>query len=122
MPEFVVPILYPKKPTRVTVTVGNTIFRAYMGEREVDWALVMRDTVKRLLAEIGKSKPTSIYSYLLHFYIAHDVVQVEDKRIYMVGKSFMRHNIKLDEDEEAAGSEDLERESLSSREIQELQE
>ena len=31
MLEFVVPILYPKKPTRVTVTVGNTIFGRIRG-------------------------------------------------------------------------------------------
>ena len=36
MLEFVVPILYSKKPTRVTVTIGNTIFEAYTGERKVD--------------------------------------------------------------------------------------
>ena len=30
--EFLIPILYPEKPTRVTVTVGNTIFGALLGE------------------------------------------------------------------------------------------
>ena len=40
----------------------------------------------------------------------------------MVGESFMRHEVRLDEDEESAGLEDLDRESLSSREIWELQE
>ena len=34
--EFLVPLLYPKKPTRVTITVGNTIFGALSGERPVD--------------------------------------------------------------------------------------
>ena len=34
--EFLVPILYSEKPTRVTVTVGNTIFGALLGERKVD--------------------------------------------------------------------------------------
>ena len=34
--EFLIPILYPEKPTRVTVTVGNTIFGALLGERKVD--------------------------------------------------------------------------------------
>ena len=34
--EFLIPILYPKKPTRVMVTVGNTIFGAMLGERKVD--------------------------------------------------------------------------------------
>ena len=32
---------------RVTVMVGNIVFGAYMGEQDVDWALVMRDMVKR---------------------------------------------------------------------------
>ena len=35
--EFLVPLLYPEKPTRVTITVGNTIFGALSGERLVDW-------------------------------------------------------------------------------------
>ena len=34
--EFLIPILYPEKPTRVTMTVGNTIFGALLGERKVD--------------------------------------------------------------------------------------
>ena len=36
MLEFVIPILYLKKPSWVTVTVGNTMFGAYTGERDVD--------------------------------------------------------------------------------------
>ena len=34
--EFLVPLLYSEKPTRVTITVGNTIFGALSGERPVD--------------------------------------------------------------------------------------
>ena len=34
--EFLVPLLYPEKPTRVTITVENSIFRALSGERLVD--------------------------------------------------------------------------------------
>ena len=39
--EFLIPILYPEKPIRVTVTVGNTIFGALLGERKVDWGVVL---------------------------------------------------------------------------------
>ena len=122
MLEFVVPVLYPEKLARVMVTVGNTIFVAYTGEREVDWALVMRDTVKRLLIGIGESKPTPICPYLLHLYIAHNVVQAEDKKVYMVGESFMQHDVDSNEEEGLTGPEDLEQESPRSREIWELQE
>ena len=34
--EFLVPLLYPEKPTRVTITVGNTIFGALSRERPID--------------------------------------------------------------------------------------
>ena len=52
--EFLLPILYSEKLARVTITVGNTIFGAYTEEREMDWALVIRDVVKRLLTGVGK--------------------------------------------------------------------
>ena len=119
--EFLVPILYLEKPAKVTVTVGNTIFGAYTGEQEVDWALVIRNVVKRLLTGVGISKPTPICPYLLHLYIAHDVVQEDDKKVYMVGETFMRHEVDPDEEEESSGSESSERESLPSKEIRELQ-
>ena len=42
---FLVPLLYPKKPTRVSITVGNTIFGALSGKRPVDWGIVVKDLV-----------------------------------------------------------------------------
>ena len=117
MLEFVVPILYPEKPAREMVTIGNTIFGAYNGREKGGVALVMRDMVRRLLTGVGKSKPTPICLYLLHLYIVHDVVQVEDKKVYMVGESFMQHEVDPEEDEESAGSKSSQRESLNSREI-----
>ena len=83
--------------------------------------LVIRDVVKRLLIGVGKSKPTPICLYLLHLYIAHDVVQADDKRVYMVGESFMRHEVDPDKEEVSSGSKSLEWESLTSKEIWELQ-
>ena len=32
--KFLIPILYREKPTRVTVTMGNTIFGALLGKRK----------------------------------------------------------------------------------------
>ena len=34
--EFLVSLLYPEKPIRVTIMVGNTIFGALSGKRPVD--------------------------------------------------------------------------------------
>ena len=35
--EFVIPILYPEKPNRVTQEVGNIVFSALSGEYKVSW-------------------------------------------------------------------------------------
>ena len=66
--EFLVPLLYPEKPTRVTITVGNTIFGALSGERPVDWGIVVKDLVQRLLSRMGKSKATPICPYVFYLY------------------------------------------------------
>ena len=50
--EFLVPLLYPEKLTKVTITVDNTIFGALSGERPVDWGQVVKDVVQQLFSEI----------------------------------------------------------------------
>ena len=72
--EFLVPLLYSEKPTRVTMTIGNTIFGALIGEREADWALVIRDMMKRLITTLGKSKTSPLYPYVFHLYFVHDAI------------------------------------------------
>ena len=118
--EFLILIHYLEKPTRITITFGNTIFGAYTGERVVDWALVIMDTVRRLLAEIGKSKPTPICLYLLHLYYVQDAIQPEDKKVYMVGESFMGCNVKSDKEKQSADAEESDRKSLKLGEIAKL--
>ena len=66
--EFLVPILYPEKPTRVIMTVGNTIFGALSRERPVDSGLVMRDVVQRVFASMDRSKATPLCPYIFHIY------------------------------------------------------
>ena len=66
--EFVVPIVHPDKPTRVTRTLGNMIFGALTGDRPVDWARIFMDLVNRLVDGAGKSKPTPICPFLYHLY------------------------------------------------------
>ena len=82
--EFLVPLLYPEKPTRVTITVGNTIFGALSGERPVDWGIVVKDLVQRLLSRMGKSKATPIYPYVFHLYHSHELLLLAEKKEYRI--------------------------------------
>jgi hypothetical protein len=60
--EFLIPILYPEKPTRVTVTVANTIFGAFE-DRMVHWGKVIASIVAKLADHVSRSKYSPISPY-----------------------------------------------------------
>ena len=129
--EFLVPLLYPEKPTRVTITVGNTIFGALSGERPVDWGIVVKDLVQRLLSGMGKSKATPICPYIFHFYHSHELLLPAEKKEYRIHEALVKHNVESEEDEDLASpanpdeeesSDDSDEcESLTPSEIREIQ-
>ena len=128
--EFLVPLLYSEKPTRVTITVGNTIFGALSGERPVDWGVVVKDVVQRLLSGMGKSKATPICPYIFHLYHAHKLLLTAEKKEYRIQEALIKHNVESEEDDDPASpvnlderesSDDSEGESLTPNEIREIQ-
>ena len=128
--EFLVPLLYLEKPTRVTITVGNTIFGALSGERPVDWGIVVKDLVQRLLSGMGKSKATPICPYVFHLYHAHELLLPAEKKEYRIHEALVKHNVESEEDDDPASpvnpderesSDDSDRESLTPSKIREIQ-
>ena len=127
--EFLVPLLYPEKPTRVTITVRNTIFGALSRERPVDWGIVVKDLVQRLLSGMGKSKATPICPYIFHLYHSHELLFPAEKKEYRIQEALVKHNVESEEEEkpnspanpdEEESSDDSECESLTSSEVQEI--
>ena len=128
--EFLVPLLYPEKPIKVTITVGNTIFGALFGERSIDWGIVVKDLVQRLLSGMGKSKATPICPYMFHLYHSHELLLPAEKKEYRIKKALLKHNVELEGEEdpessanpdEKDSSDDSECESLTPSEIREIQ-
>ena len=129
--EFLVPLLYPEKSMRVTITIGNTIFGALSGERPVDWGIVVRDLVQRLLSGMGKSKATPICPYVFHLYHSHELLLPAEKKEYRIQEALVKHNVESEEDEdptspanpdEEESSDDSNKcESLTPSEIKEIQ-
>ena len=124
--EFLVLLLYSEKPTRVTITVGNTIFGALSGERPVDWGIVVKDLVQRLLSGMGKSKATPICPYMFHLYHSHELLLSVEKKEYRIKEALLKHNVELEGEEdpespanldEEDSSDDSECESLTPSEI-----
>ena len=129
--EFLVPLLYPEKPTRMTITVGNTIFGALSRERSVDWGIVVKDLVQRLVSGMGKSKATPICPYVFHLYHSHELLLPAEKKEYRTKETLLKYNVESEgeedpdslanPDEEESSDDSDECESLSSREIRETQ-
>jgi hypothetical protein len=74
---FLVLIVYPENPNRITVTWGNTIFGALNGGRKVNWARVITTLVVQLAARVGKSCATPICPFLYHLYERKELLKPE---------------------------------------------
>ena len=83
--------MHPDKPTRMTRTIGNTIFRALSGERPVDWGKVFSELVQRLVGGAGKSKPTPICPFLYHLYECKGLLTKEEETDYTTAKELNRY-------------------------------
>ena len=119
--EFLVPLLYPEKPTRVTITVGNTIFGASSRERPVDWGIVVKDLVQRLLSEMGKSKATPIGPYVFHLYHSQELLLPIEKKEYRTKEALQKYNVESEgEDDPESPANPDEEESLDDSECESL--
>ena len=87
MLEFLIPILYPEKPTRMTVIVGNTIFGALLGEQKVDWVVVLQ-----AVEGSRKLKATPIGPYLFHLYMGQEALSGEEMVAYDIGLDLLKYN------------------------------
>ena len=90
--EFLILILYPEKPTRVTVTVGNTILGALLGERKVDWGIVLQAVVAKLVEGARKLKATPIGPYLFHLYMGQELLNGEEMVANEIGLDLFKYN------------------------------
>ena len=76
--EFVIPIMYPEKPGKVTKEIGNTVFGALSREYKVSWRQVIHEVVDKLISVLGKRKPTPVSPYLFHLYSKFECLKKEE--------------------------------------------
>jgi hypothetical protein len=63
--EFLLPILNPDKPKRISLTMANTLFGAMSGIRPVNWGILIHEVIARALPHIGR-KPSFLSPFILH--------------------------------------------------------
>jgi hypothetical protein len=105
---FLVPIVYPEKPNRITVTWGNTIFGALNGGRKVNWARVITTLIVQLAARVGKSRATPICPFLYHLYERKELLKPEEEKQWKIQEAMLKYGESGSEDEagSASGSDD----------------
>ena len=106
MLEFLVPIVHLDKPTRVTITIGNTIFGALDKGREVDWGVVFQNLVHRLAKGIGKPKPTTICPFLFHLHEGQGLLIADEELDYRTAKEMAGYRITPDPDSQPRTDDD----------------
>ena len=104
--EFLVLIVHPDKPTQVTITIGNKIFGALDGGREVDWGLVFRDLAQRLAKGVGKPKPIPICPFLFHLYDSQRLLTEDEELDYRTAKEMARYRITPNPDSRPGSDEE----------------
>ena len=94
--EFLIPILYVEKPTRVTVTVRNTIFGALLGDRPMDWGLLIHDVVAQMVGLVSKGKPTMVCPFMFHLYKERQVLRSSELATYTLAMEMVKYDCTLD--------------------------
>jgi hypothetical protein len=102
---FLIPILYPEKPNRITVTMGNTIFGALNGGRKVNWARIITNLVVQLAARVGKSCASPIYPFLYHLYERKELLRPEEEKSWKIQEAMMKYGESGSSDEDGSGSD-----------------
>jgi hypothetical protein len=104
MLAFLAPIVYPDKPNRITVTLGNTIFGALIGGRKVNWAKIITNLVIQLASRVGKSRASPICPFLYHLYEWKELLKPEEEKTWKVQEGMMKYSESGSSDEGGSGS------------------
>ena len=96
--EFVIPILYPEKPNRVTKEVDNIVIGALSGEYKVSWDQVIHEVVDKLIFMLGKRKPTPVSPYLFHLYSKFECLRKEEMQQLEVARECLELGVALEVD------------------------
>jgi hypothetical protein len=110
--EFLIPVLHPEKPTRVTITLGNLIFGALSGNRKADWGRIVFDLVAQLTSRVGKSRATPVSPYLFHLYHKEELLSGEEEKTWNAQEMLLKYGESETDDEapSESGSEEEEEE------------
>jgi hypothetical protein len=90
--EFLLPILNPDKPKRISLTMANTLFGAMFGIRPVNWGILIHDVVARALPHIGR-KPSFLSPFILHLYQHYELLLPDEEALIMIASDEVAYKL-----------------------------
>ena len=90
---FLVPILHPERPKRVTVRLASTIIAARFEGLEVNWGLILLEVMKRHVANMKGTKGCSLTPFLYHFYGHFQLLNDAEKIELSTKTSYIRFGV-----------------------------
>ncbi len=103
--QFLIPVLHLEKPTRITITLHNTIFGALTRNRKVDWARITSDLVAQLAERVGKNRATPLCPYLFHLYHNQQLLTPTEEKTWGIQETLLKYVESETDDEVETGSE-----------------
>jgi hypothetical protein len=91
--EFLVPILNPEKPNRISLTMANTLFGAMSGVRPVNWGLLIHEVVARAIPNIGR-KPSYLSPFLLHLYRRYECITADEEDLLNIAADEVTYKVR----------------------------
>ena len=89
---FLIPVFYPEKPTRVTVTWANTIFSSFKDKWAINCGLLMSELISKLLKSLPRAKNTPLSSYLAHLYHQTELLSPDELRGWTAQDKIWRYS------------------------------
>ena len=105
MIEFLLPILYPENPKRLSITMANIIFGVLSGTRPVNWGRLIQELVEKSIPHISK-KPSPLSPYILHLYQQNGCVKEEEEDSLTIAEDEVVYKLRPEVESTEAGTEE----------------
>jgi hypothetical protein len=91
--EFLMPILNPEKPKRISLTMANTLFGAMSGVWLVNWGLLIHEVVARAIPNISR-KPSYLSPFLLHLYRRYKCITADEEDLLAIAADEVTYKVR----------------------------
>ena len=89
---FLMPILNPEKPKRITLTMANTMFGAMSEVRPMNWGVLIHEVVAWAIPHIGR-KLSYLSPFILHLYNHYECITIDEEDLLTIASEEVAYKL-----------------------------